>query len=122
MTWAILMVLMIVIVMQIFYYAMPINAKLEMNQICRQYALTCEIQNGLRIDQLISLEKLLKEKHLSEVQVTAPHIGQLSLGESMDLIVEAIYENHRFKRTFSLVPMEIQMVYKVKVYGRKVLN
>lgn len=114
--------LILMVFTQMIYYLMPIQAKLEMNQICRQYALTCEIQNGLTTQQINQMMEQLKHLGLREVQVTAPQLGHLDLGEKTELIVKAEFDSPEVSERFISRLVNRVFEYRISIYGRKVIN
>lgn len=103
-------------------YMVPMFQKIKFDQICRDYLIRSEANNGLTYKQIAELKNRLEESGLREVQIRFSEKDEVARREIMTFSVRALYTMYGIVDLFRRDTRVLHFHFERDFYARRIVE
>ena len=118
----IVLVIVLAIFVALFDMILPIIVKGQFDDLCRNYLLLSESQNGLYDEDILKLKVALEELGINDLTVTAQEKHEVTRGEMHAFEVLGVYRYYRMQSIFKREQIELPFKFKGDFLARKIVQ
>ncbi|MDO4799324.1 MAG: hypothetical protein Q4A52_02260 [Bacillota bacterium] len=103
-------------------FVLPLFTKLAFDQICRDYLLVAEMNNGLATDDVDTFQERLASLGLRDVRIDVSGPGEVKRGDWIRIKVSAMLDRSRLTGLFQRGEESLTLSYQRRFLARKIVE